>query len=400
MSESETNDKRPVPETAAMVPVPPKQLTGEEDAQLRKRAEELVASLRASEDRKLVRSFSNLGREAQREASAKLDLLKTRVSALMKDLGGEGAGIPKNLIKLRKTMDEINPNRLSEPKRAFLGLIKKIPKLGDVLVTIAHKYETVQAQIDAIIAGLYSGKDHLLKDSIELDQLYEAVKEQQVVLQKNAYLGEMIIKRLEAELESVTDETRRQRLRNVLHKVAMRVQDLRTMEQVNTQFFVSIDMTIDNNDRLSDSIDRTVMVSRNLLTIGIAIRAALANQQRALKAVEDTQEFASEMLAANAAAIKKQTEEIGDLQNNPVLALDKVRQAYDDLLAAMDESERIRNAGVESAKQSITVLTGMSERLMEKAEALHEARNSDIDLTPEEQEAESGPGEKEDSIEA
>ena len=40
--------------------------------------------------------------------------------------------------------------------------------------------------------------------------------------------------------------------------IALRVQDLRTMQAVYSQFYVSIEMTRQNNSRLAQSVERTV----------------------------------------------------------------------------------------------------------------------------------------------
>ena len=150
------------------------------------------------------------------------------------------------------------------------------------------------------------------------------------------------------------------------------------MEQVNTQFFVSIDMTIQNNDHLSDAITRTLTVTQSLLTVGLAIQSALANQKKILGAVQETQAYTSDMLAANAASIRQQTAEIGDLYTNPVLALDKVKGAFDDLMGAMNELDEIRRKGTESAREGIAQLNQMTAELAPKAEALRAA--GDVEL--------------------
>jgi uncharacterized protein YaaN involved in tellurite resistance len=84
------------------------------------------------------------------------------------------------------------------------------------------------------------------------------------------------------------------------------------------------------------------------------------------------------MLAANAASIKQQTSEIGDMYKNPVLALDKVKQAYDDLMGAMNQMDEIRRAGTESARAGIAQLDQMTAGLAPKAEALRAAREFEV----------------------
>jgi len=355
-------------------------------SELREKARGLVEQIQASpQDRQLARSVGSLGSEAQQKAGHEIDLLKTKVGTLLNDLDGPGSQIPQGLMQLRKTMDGVNPHVLaSQPRGLFSKLLRRTPVIGDVLADIAVKYESVQTQIDQIVDGLRAGKDQLLQDSLELDRLYQQVQNAQLEVQKAAFLGETLWGGFEEQLPATSDPAERQRLETLIHRVAMRVQDLRTMEQVNTQFFVSIDMTIQNNDHLSDAITRTVTVTRSLLTVGLAIQAALANQKKIMQAVKETQDYTADMLAANAAAIKQQTAEIGDMYKNPVLALDKVKQAYDDLMGAMDQMDEIRRAGTESARAGISELDQMTAELAPKAEGLQAARQFEVPSEEEE----------------
>jgi uncharacterized protein YaaN involved in tellurite resistance len=363
----------PEPKLPATVP--------EADAnELRERARGLISQLESKpQDRELTRSLGSFGGEAQQRAGHEIDLLKTKVGTLLNDLDGPGSKIPQGLMQLRKTMDTVNPHVVaSQPRGLISKLLRRTPLIGDVLADIAVKYESVQTQIDQIVDGLRAGKDQLLQDSLELDRLYQQVQNAQTELQKAAFLGELLWQGLEGQLPSAADAAERQRLETLVHRVAMRVQDLRTMEQVNTQFFVSIDMTIQNNDHLSDAITRTVTVTRSLLTVGLAIQAALANQKKIMQAVKETQEYTADMLAANAASIREQTAEIGDMYKNPVLALDKVKQAYDDLMGAMDQMDDIRRAGTESARSGIAQLGQMTAELAPRAAGLAAAREFEI----------------------
>lgn len=361
--------------TTAVVPVPPKGLAPQNDETIRKQVEALIQRTKTSlEDRQFARQLEGLGSNAQHDASAKMGLLKTKVGSLLKDVEG-GGKIPQGLVALRKTMDEINPHVLAEKKSAgFVSkLLRKTPVIGDILAEIAMKYETVQTQIDIIVASLRAGSDQLLQDSLELEELYRQVQVAQVLVQKNAYLGELYWQKLEQMAAQASPEER-QKLTILVNKTARRVQALRIMEQVDLQFFASIDLTVENNDNLREEVDRTATLTQALLTVGLAIQAALANQKRIAKAVKETQEYTADMLAANAAAVKQQTIEIGEIQNNPMLALDKLKGAYNDLLGAMNEADRIRREGTEKARAAIRTVEGMSANLQPKVEALRSAR--------------------------
>ena len=101
-------------------------------------------------------------------------------------------------------------------------------------------------------------------------------------------------------------------------------------------------------------------MATNVVTVGLAIQAALARQKRVLDATQQTQAFLGEMLAANAAAINRHTQEIGDIYNQPVVALDKITQAQRDLLQAMDTVDRLKEEGIQSARRNIATLAQMT----------------------------------------
>ena len=357
-----------------MVAKAPRGLDEHGQTQLAQKADQLALAVLAEPgDRKLGRQVSAMGVREQQKASREIGLLKTRVGTMLSQLDGEGAEIPNTLVQLRHTMDEINPQVLGQPS-GIAKLLGRTPGVGKILKRIAVKYESVQTQIDQIMAGLRHGKDRLLQDSTELEHLYEQVHVAQQGVQQSAYVGELLMQRIEDSIVEETETVQRQKLQTMAHKVAMRVQDLRTMEQVNLQFFSSIDMTLQNNDALCEQIDRTVMVTQSLLTVGLAIQAALANQKQIATAVKQVQDSTAAMLEANAAAIGRQTREIGEMQNNPVIALDRVRNAYESLVGAMDEMEQIRMAGTEKARSGIAELTKMSAALEPKVEALRAAK--------------------------
>lgn len=359
---------------AAVAPKPPTGIDQASQTQLVGKAEQLALAVFADPaDRKLGRQVRAIGVREQQKASSEIGLLKTRVGTLLSQVDGEGAEIPKTLVQLRHTMDEINPQVLGQPS-GIAKWLGKAPAVGKVLKRIAVKYESVQTQIDQIMNGLRHGKDRLLQDSAELEQLYEQVQVAQQGVQQAAYVGEMLMDRIERGSSEVDDPAQRQKVQAMAHRVAMRVQDLRTMEQVNLQFFVSIDMTLQNNDTLCEQIDRTVMVTQSLLTVGLAIQAALANQKQIATAVKQVQDSTAAMLEANAAAIGRQTSEIGAMQNDPVIALDRVKNAYQSLVSAMDEMEQIRITGTEKARTGIAELSRMSEVLEPKVEALQAAK--------------------------
>ena len=354
-------------------PLPPAVLTAEEAAVLQEQAKAVAADLeraRGSNELGLIDSMSSLGAQEQREAGTELALLRGRVGDMM---AREGAGseIAKDLVDLRVVLLQIDPNELSKPgliRRVFgfLPFVGRTPPPIKVLERISARYGTAASQVQVVETRLNEGRRMLARDNIELRKLYEGVESQQVPIEKKIYLGELLIRELSSLAERTEDPVKQERIRNVLHDVVMRVQDLRTMKAVYSQFYVSIEMTRQNNTRLAQSVERTVSMAGNVVVVGLAIQAALADQKRVIQATQATQEFLGQMLAANAAAIKQHTTDIGNIYNSPVIAIDKIAQAQRDLLDAMATVDKYKDEGIRAARQNIAALARMSEEMQNK----------------------------------
>ena len=358
-------------------PVAPKGISDEESQVLKSRATDLVNQLEdasGSQELELTDGITNLSVQGQRRAGTELDLLRGRVGEM---LGGGGAGndISRDLVELRMTLSQINPHEVGKPALAK-RILGRVPLVGvnalKTLEKIAVRYEPVSKQVSLIETRLREGRTMLARDNVELRKLYEQVEEQQLPIQKNAYLGELVMQHLSDLLESIEDPLKKERIRNVLHGVAMRVQDLRTMEAVHIQFFVSIEMTRQNNNRLGQSVERTLALGTNVVLIGLAIQMALVRQKNVLIATKRTQEFLGNLIAANATSLRHHTQQIGDVYNNPVIAIDKITQAHNDLIEAMNTADRLKLEGIQAARVNIARLSQLSADMEQRSKGLRE----------------------------
>ena len=358
-------------------PLAPQGVSEEEMKALRSRATELVNDLgtaTGSKELEMTDTIGNLGIQAQRTAGTELDLLRIRVGDMLTQ-EGPSAQISKDLIDLRGALNQINPHEMRQA--TFMSrLLSKLPFVGNpalkALERIAIRYEPVSKQVSIIETQLREGRTMLAKDNVELRMLYGQVEAQQLPIQKNAYMGELVMEQLDELLKRTEDALKGERVRNSLHDVSMRVQDLRTMEAVHTQFFVSIEMTRQNNNRLGQSVERTLALGSNVVMVGLAIQSALIRQKRVLEATQRTREFLGNLIVANAASIRQHTQEIGDVYNNPVIAIDKITQAHNDLMEAMDMADRLKQEGIDGARENIAKLSKLSADLQERSQGLRD----------------------------
>jgi uncharacterized protein YaaN involved in tellurite resistance len=360
-------------ERPALEPEPPKSMTADDVAAVKRQATEIAARLATadgSEELQVVDSISNLGVQAQRGAASELDLLRARLGEMMtKD--SPGGAIAGDLAELRMALAKISPQLAGEGGIVARVLrVKGAGPVRGVLERIAIRYEPVSKQIAVIETRLRDGRTLLARDNIELRKLYESVEAQHLTIEKNAYLGEQLICELQALLSRTDDPLKRDRVMNAVHDLSLRVQDLRTMAEVDLQFYVSIDLSRLNNTRLGQAVERTLTLSTNVVMVGLAIQVALSRQRRVMEANQRTREFLGNVVATNAALIKRHTSEISDAFNNPVIALEKLSQAHNDLLEALDIADRTRQDGIARARETIAKLVQMSAGLDARANAL------------------------------
>jgi uncharacterized protein YaaN involved in tellurite resistance len=367
-------------------PRPPGRMSEEEAERLRREVIDLVQQLSGtsgSQELELLDNMTNVGLATQRKAATQMGLLKPNLSALL-DEGGTSQEIANGLRDLRLALTAINPHEQSQHqlRDRFVGAMPfggRHSPLVRRLHRIALRYEPVSRQVAEIESRLRDGRALLVRDNVELRQLYEDVEAQQLDVQRNAYVGELLMKRLAQLLERTEEPAKGERVRSALHDVAARVWDLRTMEEVHSQYFVSIEITRQNNNLLGQSVERTLALATNVVTVGLAVQAALVRQQRIVEAVQRTREFLGDLVAANAGTIRQHTLEIGDLYRSPVIAIEKLIQAHDDLVAALDTASRLRQEGIEAARENVARLTEMSADLEQRASGLLPGGESELD---------------------
>lgn len=356
-------------------PAPPRTMSIDEVDDARRQAAELARGVRESRGSKqlaVLDEVTSVGMVSQRNAGRQLELVKTRLAVFLNE-GGASKSVATDLIGLRVALDRINPNL--ERSGLFSRTIGALPFLRNSamvrsLTKIALRYEPVSQQITVIESKLREGRSLLARDNVELRRLYEDVENQQEVIENQAFLGELLLHEFSRLTADITDPIERDRIQSAEHDVATRVQDLRIMQEVHVQYFVSIELTRQNNNRLGQAVDRTLSLATNVVTIGLAIQSALVRQRAVKEATERTREFLGEMITQNAAAIRQQTEEIGDLYNDPVIAMDKLAQAHNDLIASLDIASRLREQGISTSRKNIAELTVLTKELSERVDGL------------------------------
>jgi uncharacterized protein YaaN involved in tellurite resistance len=151
------------------------------------------------------------------------------------------------------------------------------------------------------------------------------------------------------------------------------------MELAAVQFFVSIDQTVASNELLSEQIDSALAVGPMVMTNALRIQAALAKQKSIQAAVTGFQEGLGDLMAQNASAVNQAASEIGDLYNNPVIALEKMEEGFDQLMQAVATANETMATSTIRAKETSAKLAEMTAALNPVAEELRGSKTTGVE---------------------
>lgn len=305
----------------------------------------------ASRQRQAV---DGMGIEVQRQAAHRSAMLQTPIRKLAHQ-GDEGGPVAKALVELRGRMQALDPNRHSLRSGGLERLFSFLPGVGNRLERYFHKFETSQEALDAIIRDLESGREMLRRDNLTLADDQEALRASLGQLARQIELGRLIDRRLQDEARALAaDDPRRGFIEEeLLFPLRQRIVDLQQQLAISQQGVLALEVVIRNNRELMRGVDRAINVTVSALTVAVTVALALANQRLVLDRVEALNTTTSDLIAGTAKALRTQGVEIQTRAASTVLDMEKLEQAFTDVLGAIDEVARYRREALPRLDEQI-----------------------------------------------
>ncbi|KMK76387.1 toxic anion resistance protein [Alkalihalobacillus pseudalcaliphilus] len=308
----------------------------------------------------LLEKLQTLGEEEQKEAGESLEALKRPVKEMM----GEGSNeLPNQLFQLKEMVSQLEPNYLhdSQMKKFMNKLLRRNP-----IEAYTRKYQTVESQVEQVIDGLLSGRDKLQEDNVMLLQLKGVAKERIHNLNKQIENGNRLHEMLEEEMNSEQWQNNDNELKKGQVKIVTRVKNMSQAVMVLQQSLASVDLIIDNNEKLEEAIFNAITMTKNIITVTASIQLALNNQQKVISAVRNVNEATESMLLSNAQLLKENTEQTLKTLEEPAIAIEAFKKAYDQVFAAIELTEQSNERIVTSGKKFIEEMDTLNKEMKTK----------------------------------
>ncbi|WP_153395801.1 toxic anion resistance protein [Ornithinicoccus halotolerans] len=333
----------------------------------------LATPLQSPEFQTKLAQLTRLGEGTMQQAGASSNRMLRRPAAALTSTGEDPASrTGKTLVELRQIVTELDPKRhdLTGTKR----VLRFLPG-GKAVQRYFMKYESAQAQLNAITKALKGGQDELRQDSAaiqtERDALWEAIGQLANYAVLARHLGDGLERRI-ADLRNEGDAEDASTLESeALFYVRQRHQDLMTQMAVSIQGYLALDVVRKNNSELIKGVDRALNTTLAALRVAVIVAQALAQQKIVLAQIDALNSTTSDMIVSTSELLRTQGAAIHENAARATIDPAKLQQAFDNVFQAMDEIDRYKAEAAQSMKQTVQVLEGQVGRARAHLERSH-----------------------------
>ena len=343
--------------TQEIVPGVPSEITPIAELSAEKQLK--IRSLLQEIDIKDSQSVLFFGSKAQEQLTTVSDRMLEGVKN--KDTGPAGEDLNNMVATIRGfDLTDLDPNQKPGFFAKLLGKAKPVVKF-------IQQYEEVRKQIDDITDRLEKHKTTLLTDIASLDRLYQANLDYFQSLEEYIAAGDEKLRELdtqtipqqstaaEASQDVLAAQTLRD-LRAVRDDLERRVHDLRLTRQVAMQSLPSIRLVQENDKGLVNKINSTIVNTIPLWRQQLATAVTIFRSSQAADTVKAATDLTNDLLAANAENLKLANAETRKQLERGVFDIEVVKQANQALIATIQESLQIADAGKKMRSEAVVQL--------------------------------------------
>ncbi len=287
-----------------------------------------------------------------------------------KDTGSAGAALSEMLTRLRGfNVEGLDPRN----KPGFLG---RLLGAANPVARFVQQYEDVRKQIDSISNRLDTHKNKLMEDIVKLDRLYDANLDYFHVLADYIAAGEEKLRELDTEIlpalakdaeasGAVLKAQELRDLRQLRDDLERRAHDLKLTRQVAMQSLPSIRLVQENDKSLVTKINSTMANTIPLWKQQLAQAVTIYRSGEAAKTIKEATDLTNELLRRNADNLREANAEVRRQVERGVVDIESVKHAHAQLIATIEDSLQIADAGKQKRVEAEKELTGLESQLKE-----------------------------------
>lgn len=343
----------------------------------------LTENVESDEFKKKLDSAFNLGRE---EISIAANLMTGR---FMERNFVDATDTPayKAITQLRGQLDELNPGKqgdlLSENK--ILGFIP----YGNKLKAYFRKFQSAGTQLNTALTQVYSARDDMQKDIIEIENTKTKLWEAMQKLNAAIHFARQVDSELVAKVASLqaTDPARARAVeQEVLFYARQNLTDMQTQMAVCVNGYLSMEVLKKTGREMANGCSRIATTGMSALAVAQTVARATGNQIEVMNMLQGVAGTIGDLVEQTGKALNTHVQKTGEFSSNPLIGIERIQSMFNQTFQAMDAMDNFRSAAIdvmgknnELMKQQIEQSQAYVDRARGVAQREVTARGSVID---------------------
>ncbi|MDP2222598.1 MAG: toxic anion resistance protein [Hydrogenophaga sp.] len=325
------------------VPLPPAVSAAVEDQVDRFLAGLLTEDLQSESFRAKLDSAFALGRE---EVSVAASLMQGRFME-RNFMGMESSPAFKAIQEMRGHLDALNPGNegdLFQPQK-LLGFIP----FGNRLQSYFRKYQSAGAQLQKSMEQLYSARDDMQRDVVEIEatrtKLWDAMQKLAGAIQFAESLDTQLYSKVEA--LKATDPQRAKSLeQEVLFYARQNLQDMLTQQAVCTNGYLALDVLKKTGREMMNGCSRVATTGMSALAVAQTVARATGNQIQVMEMLSGVNSTIENLIAETGRQLNTHVDKTTQFAQDPMIGIEKLKEMFDQTFKAMDAMDDFRSKSI------------------------------------------------------
>jgi uncharacterized protein YaaN involved in tellurite resistance len=302
-------------------------------------------------------------------------------------VGVESSAAFKAIGELRGHLDELNPGKEGDlfSKQKILGIIP----FGNKLQAYFRKYESAASQLNKSMEQIYTARDDMQKDEVEIEslrsKLWEAMQNLKAAIEFSQQLDTKIADKV-VSLKVSQPERAKAMEQEVLFYARQNLSDMLTQQAVCVNGYLALDVLKRTAREMQNGCTRVATTGMSALAVAQTVARATGNQIQVMDMLKGVSGTIENLIAESGKALNTHVERTAEFSSNPLLGIEKVKEMFDQTFRAMDAMDNFRSKAIETMGKNNQLMTEQVARAKtymdkERQETSREALSADLQIS-------------------
>lgn len=278
-------------------------------------------------------------------------------------VGVEDQSAFKAIQQMRTHLDDLNPGKegdLFQPNK-ILGIIP----FGNKLQAYFRKYQSAGEQLNQSMQQLYSARDDMQRDIVEIEatraKLWEGMQKLSGAILFTEQLDTMLVNKVN-QLQSTDPERAKALQQEVLFYTRQNLSDMLTQQSVCTNGYLALDVLKKTGREMMNGCTRVATTGMSALAVAQTVARATGNQIQVMDMLKGVNSSVEALVVESGRQLGNHVDVTTQFASNPMIGVEKIREMFDQTFKAMDAMDTFRAKAVDVMGQNNLIMKEQIER--------------------------------------